>query len=93
MADSVQYAIELAARLSGGDATASQLDAVADKLNGAGRDAGFFEDALTQVASKLDAARTASAAANAALGEGEATYAQLERAAVKAAKAAERAGL
>lgn len=93
MADSVQYSIDIAANLNGGEATAAQLDAIADRLSGVGANSAQFEDAIQRVTAQLDRARTASDAANAALADGQAEYVQLERAALKAAKAAERAAL
>jgi len=93
VADAAQFAIEIAAKLSGGDATSAQLDAMADQLSSSGRDAGHFEDALVRVGRQLDAARSASATANATLADGASEYRQLERAANNAAKAAERAAL
>jgi len=88
-----QYAIDIAAQLDGASATASQLDALADKLSGAGINAGFLEDAMIQTSSALDRAAANADAAATRLAAGEAEYAQLERAAVRAAKAAERAAL
>jgi len=90
MAD-VQYAIDIAANLSDGDSTAAQLDAIADRLSGAGAKSAQFEDAMSRVARQLDGARTASATANAALGQGNQRYGELERAANNAARAVERA--
>lgn len=91
MADST-FVIDIAARLDEG-ATAAQLDSLADKLSGGGRQAQGFEDALSQLQAQLDAAARASATANDALGAGRAEYAQLEQAAVSAARSAERAEL
>jgi len=89
---STQFVIDISAQLDG-NATSQQLDSLADKLSGSGRQAAAFEDALTQLRSQLDAAASASADANAALAAGKAEYAQLEQAALSAARSAERAEL
>lgn len=85
------YAIEIAASMPEGEATIAELDALTAGMIGAGRDAEFFQDAIKQVSSSLAEARTASTAAAEALGDGNQQYKLLERAANKAAKAAERA--
>ncbi len=90
MADS-EYIIEIASQLSGVDAASAELDALAAKLDGSGAKSAAFDDAIKMLARDLDAAKAATAAANAALSDGRTEYAQLERAAVNAANAAERA--
>jgi hypothetical protein len=93
VADAAQFAIEIAARLSGGDATSAQLDAMADQLSASGRDAGHFEDALVRVGRQLDAAREAQTEVNGRLGEAKEHYSQLQKTLNNVSKAAERAAL
>jgi len=90
VADS-EYIIEIASQLSGVDAASAELDALAAKLDGSGAKSAAFDDAIKMLTRDLDAAKAATAAANAALSDGRTEYAQLERAAVNAANAAERA--
>jgi hypothetical protein len=91
MADT-KYVIDIAAQIDGTESS-KQLDALADALSGSGRQAAAFEDALTQLRAQMKAASAASADANAALAAGKAEYSQLERAALNAARTAERAEL
>jgi hypothetical protein len=86
-----KFAIEIAAQMTGGAATASELQALQAQLMGAGHGLESLDNALTQVSRELEEAATASASAAAALAEGESAYAQMERAAIRAATAAERA--
>ncbi len=92
MADA-SYVIDVAASFPNGEATSAQLDVLVQNLTGAGKGADHFQVAMKQLSSSLDAAKAASAAANASLAEGNATYKQLEKAANLAAKAAEKAAL
>jgi hypothetical protein len=87
------YVIDIAANMPAGEATSAQLDTLVQNLTGAGKGADFFQAAIKQLSGSLDAAKAASAAANASLAEGNAQYRQLEKAANVAAKAAERAAL
>lgn len=89
----VGYAIDIAAKMSGGAQTYAELDRITESLSGAGKNATHFIDAISQVSDQLNVARDASAAANAALSEGEDEYRILERAAVQASKAVENAAL
>lgn len=89
MADAA-YVIEIASQVSGVGATTSELDLLASALDGSGANAAFFDDALATLAAQLNAAKGASAAANAALTQGQEHYAVLEKAAVKAAQGVER---
>lgn len=88
---SAEYAIEVAAAMSGTE-TLAQLDEMIQGLTGAGKGADFFQVAMKRVSASLDAAKAASAAANASLAEGNAQYRELEKAANMAAKAVEKAG-
>lgn len=90
MADS-QYIIDVAAEMPDGGATTAQLDELSASLISAGANAETLEAAALQVSAQLRAAGEASAAANDALAEGNARYSELERAALKAAQAAEKA--
>src|SRR5690606_23727304 len=58
---------------------------------GAGRKSDEFQAAMQLVSSQLDAAKVAAAAANSALAQGQDHYQQLERDAVRAGKALEKA--
>lgn len=87
-----QYAIDVAAQMTGGDHTIAQLDAMTAQLTGAGKGAEHFQQAIAKVSKDLDASRVAATGANAALAEGNAQYRILERAAEQAAKAVEKAG-
>jgi len=88
---SAEYAIEIAASMPAGEVTTAQLDQMVQGLTGAGKGADFFQQAIKQVSASLDAAKAASAAANASLAEGNAQYRELEKAANLAAKALEKA--
>lgn len=88
---SAEYAIEIAASMPAGEVTNAQLDQMIQGLTGAGKGADFFQVAIKQVSASLDAAKAASAAANASLAEGNAQYRELEKAANMAAKALEKA--
>lgn len=88
-----QYVIDIAAKMSGGEQTNAQLDELTAQLMGGGKGAEHFSQALVKVSGALDVAKAASVAANDALGAGQAEYRNLERAALQAAKAAEKAAL
>lgn len=88
-----QYVIDIAANMPSGEQTIAQLDQLTAKLQGGGKGADFFSSAISKVSDQLTGAKAASAAANAALAEGERTFASLERAAVQATKAEEKAAL
>ncbi len=90
MADA-QYAIDIAANMNGGAETLAQLDEISANLLGGGKNADFFQQAMAQVSRELAGAEAAAHKANSALGEGNTQYAQLEKAALKAAVAAEKA--
>lgn len=92
MADA-QYVVDIAAQMPAGEQTIAQLDALTANLMGAGKGAEHFQQAIVQVSSALDAAKAATVAANDALKTGQTEYALLERAALQASKAAERAAL
>lgn len=91
--DSTQYLIDIAAEMAGGDSTVSQLQQIASRLAGAGSAAQVFDTALARTRDALKSTETSSVAAAAALKDGEQKYAELEKAADKAAKALERAAM
>jgi hypothetical protein len=88
-----QFVLDIAAQLTGEDATVAKLNELAAELSGAGKGAAAFQDAIRVASDALTSAKAASAAAAVALAEGNAEYALLEKAALQAAKAAERAAL
>lgn len=88
-----QYIVDVASQMSGAQQTLAQLDAITANLTGASRGAVAFDSALVKLSNGLDAARASSQAANSALLEGESQYSALERAALQAAKAEEKAAL
>jgi hypothetical protein len=90
VADS-EYVIQIATDMPDGAATLAELDALADKLTGAGRRSDSFQSALKRMTSDLDAAKSASAEAAAALALGNDQYKILERDAIRAGKAVEKA--
>lgn len=85
--------IDIAAQIAGGPQSIAQLDDLASKLTGMGAKAAVFDDALMRVGADLKAAGAASAAAASALADGRAEFDQLERAAISAAKAADKQAL
>jgi hypothetical protein len=90
MADA-QYVIDIAASMPAGEATIAQLDALTANLMGAGKGAEFFNQAIVKLTNDLTAAKAASDAANAALGQGQKEFADLSRHASDLARAAEKA--
>lgn len=90
-ADSAQYAIDIAAKMIGGDQTIAQLDTLTESLLAGGKDAAYFSEAIARTKRELDVAASAVQVANAGLTEGQTRYAQLEKAAEKASKAADKA--
>lgn len=91
--DKAQYAIDIAATMTGGAKTLSELDALTNELLGAGKNAEHFQEAIKLVTNQIDGAAEASKNANDALAAGTDVYKQLEKAALNASKAAERAAL
>lgn len=89
--NNAQFAIDIAATMGGGEQTAAELDVLTAKLMGGGKGADFFQQAIKKLSTDLSAAKAATEAANAALATGQQHYAQLETAALQAAKAAEKA--
>lgn len=86
-----QYIIDVASQVDGADKTLDELDAISAKLTGTARGATTFDAALVKLSNSLTAAGSASKAANAALAEAETQYSALEKAALQAAKAEEKA--
>lgn len=92
MADA-NWILDISAAMPEGAATIAELDALTESLTGAGKRGDDFQAALKLVSSQLDAAKVAATSANAALSEGQDHYQQLERDAIRAGKALERASL
>jgi hypothetical protein len=90
--NATQYDIDVAARVAGGNESVDTLLELSDRLVGAGQAATSFDRAIADTRSALERAASASGVAANALAEGESRYAQMERAAVRAAQAVERAG-
>jgi hypothetical protein len=90
---SASFILDIAAQMSGGAQTTAQLDTLTANLMGGGKSAEAFQQAIVQDSNALDAAKIASKAANDALGKGNEQYALLEKAALQAAKAEEKAAL
>lgn len=91
MAADASYIIDIAAQMGGAEATLGELDTLTAKLTASGKNAQFFQDAIKRVAGELDAASKSALSANAALDSGKAHYAELEKAALQAGKAADKA--
>lgn len=88
MADA-QWILDIAANMPDGTSTIAELDALTASLVNAGKKSDAFQDALKVVTGQLDAAKVAAASANDALAQGSVRYADLEREALRAAKAVE----
>jgi hypothetical protein len=92
MAATAKYVIDIAAQLTG-DETSTELDAITSDLMAAGKNAEFFQQAIKQVSTDLQAAASMTAAANAEVKKAREEYKALEDAATKAAEAAQSAAL
>lgn len=90
MADA-QFAIDIAASMSGGAQTVDELDALTRELMSGGKNSDVFQQAIQRVARSLTDASTASKQANDALAAGQAEYSRLELAAVQVSRAADKA--
>lgn len=91
MADA-NWVLDISAALDGqSQHTIAELDALTESLVGAGKRSDEFQAAMKLVSSQLDAAKVSATAANAALADGQDHYAQLEREAIRASKALEKA--
>lgn len=90
MADAA-YVISIAAEMPDGATTIAELEALSAKLTGAGTKSDHFQEAIKRLGSELDAAKAAADAANAALKDGSSEYSILEREALRASKALEKA--
>jgi len=89
MADA-SFVIDIASQVRGVSATTSELDSLAGQLSANGAKAAMFDDALARLSGELESASAATTASNAALADGSAKYARLEKDAVGAAQAVER---
>lgn len=90
MADA-QWVLDIAANFPDGADVAARLDAVSSELVGAGKRSEDFRQAVNKLTDGLNVAKTSADAANAALSEGSSQYKALEREAIAASKALERA--
>lgn len=90
MADA-QWILDISAEFPEGADVSARLDAVSSELVGAGKRSEGFRQAIGKLSEDLNVARTAADAANAALSEGSSQYKALEREAIAASKALERA--
>lgn len=88
--DSTTFLIDIEARLSGGDASITQLAKIGDEMLAAGASAVEFEQVTDRMNKALEDSTAALGQANKALAAGEASYKQAEIAADRAAKAVER---
>jgi hypothetical protein len=88
-----QVVIDIAAAMPAGEQTIAQLDQITAGLVSGGKGAEHFQQAIVQVSSALEQAQAASARVAESLTAAEAEYAQLERAALQAAKAEEKAAM
>jgi hypothetical protein len=90
--DSTQYLIDMAARLTGGEASVATLAELGDHMLKAGATAADFERAIKTTSEALEQSAAATKLANDAVAEGEQSYRQAEIAADKAARAVEKLG-
>jgi hypothetical protein len=90
MSNDATYSIGIDAAFSD-DSAIGDLDALTSSLVEAGKKSEAYASAVRRLNSDLEGARAASAAANSALAEGNSRYADLERVAIKAGQAVERA--
>ena len=90
--DSTQYLIEMAAKLTGGEASVATLAQLGDHMIKAGASAAELEKTVKQTSDALEQSAAATKAVSEALSDQESKYRQAEIAAVKAAKASEKIG-
>jgi hypothetical protein len=86
-----QYVVQIAADMPAGEKTIGQLDELTRQLLASGVGADALHDAVATASNALASARDVTVAANAALAEGNAEFARLEKAALQAGKAQEKA--
>jgi hypothetical protein len=89
-ADSTQFLIDIATRLTGADAATSSLADLGDRMTAAGASAAQLDQAVTAARASVEASSAASSAAAAAVDAQRAKYNEAEQAAANAAKALER---
>lgn len=92
-AGGTEYLIAIAAEMSGGEESVATLTALSEEMSGQAGAVASLDEALSQARAALGQTGTAAAEAAAKVAAGESKYAQLEKAADKAAKALERASL
>lgn len=88
--DSTQFLIDMAARLTGGDASVATLTDLGDRMLKAGATANELERTVKTMSSAFDQSASALKASSDALSDGEAKYRAAEVSADRAAKAVER---
>lgn len=91
--DSTQFLIDMAAKLTGGDASVATLGELGDRMLAAGSTAKDLEGAVGRASAALKESAAASKLASDAVSAGETSYGQAETAADRAAKAIEKIGL
>lgn len=92
-ADSTQYLIDIATKLSGADSAAASLSTLGDEMLAAGASSEALDAAVVKANAALEESGAAMASAAAELKIGEDAYKQAEVAADRAAKAVEAIGL
>lgn len=93
MADGSSYQIDIVAKATGVDASASQLESLASSIQASTAQATSFDNAIVAATSQLNTAQSATASAASAVNDAGMKYRELEVAANRAAKAADKAGL
>lgn len=88
--DSTQFLIEMAAKLTGADASVASLTDLGDKMLKAGASAAELESVVAKMSTALEESAASVQSANDAVSEGQKNYDQMETAADRAAKAVER---
>jgi hypothetical protein len=81
------YTIQIATSMPTGDLTIAQLDELTAGLRDGGKGAAHFQEAIAQVSGELAQAKVVAAEVASELADGNARYAELERAADRAAQA------
>lgn len=90
--DRTQFLIDMAAKLTGGEASAVSLADLGEKMLAAGATAAELDVAVKRTSAALEGSATAFKSASDAVALGESKYRQMEASADRAAKAVERIG-
>lgn len=91
--DSTQFLIDIAARMTGGDAAAATIATLGDRMVSAGASAEQLDATVQRAAAAYDEASAAAKSAADAVTAGTASYAEVQKAATWAAQAYERIAL